>query len=152
MGSGSLKSIYWIHRGHNYNLISHLRVAPLEKRFTLFRASSLNSGHSETQFCSGILRMFWLLSLLWKHVFDSRCCGNMFSEAVTPEWESCVVGCIFVGTCLAKPLPSYSRIFWLQYSGFQAARHIYFNCKWVFTWWQWYYSKTQHTNNTHDTK
>jgi hypothetical protein len=52
-----------------------------------------------------------------------RCCGNMFGEAVTPEWESCIVGCVFVGTCLAKPLPSYSRIFWFQYSGFQAARH-----------------------------
>jgi hypothetical protein len=25
---------------------------------------------------------------------------------------------------------------------------IYFNCKWVFTCWQWYYIKTQHTNNT----
>jgi hypothetical protein len=29
---------------------------------------------------------------------------------------------------------------------------IYFNCKWVFTRWQWYYNKTQHTNNTHHTK
>jgi hypothetical protein len=27
-----------------------------------------------------------------------------------------------------------------------------FNCKWVFTRWQWYYNKTQHTNNTHHTK
>jgi hypothetical protein len=26
-------------------------------------------------------------------------------------------------TCLAKPLTSDSRIFWFQYSGFQAARH-----------------------------
>jgi hypothetical protein len=25
---------------------------------------------------------------------------------------------------------------------------IYFNCKWIFIWWQWYYNKTQHTNNT----
>jgi glucan phosphoethanolaminetransferase (alkaline phosphatase superfamily) len=25
---------------------------------------------------------------------------------------------------------------------------IYFNCKWVFTRWQWYYNETQHTNNT----
>jgi hypothetical protein len=25
---------------------------------------------------------------------------------------------------------------------------ILFNCKWVFTQWQWYYSKTEHTNNT----
>jgi hypothetical protein len=25
---------------------------------------------------------------------------------------------------------------------------IYFNCKYVFTRWQWYYNKTQHTNNT----
>jgi hypothetical protein len=23
---------------------------------------------------------------------------------------------------------------------------IYFNFKWVFTRWQWYYNKTQHTN------
>jgi hypothetical protein len=30
--------------------------------------------------------------------------------------------------------------------------YIYFNCKWVFTLWQWYYNKTQHTNNTHHTK
>jgi hypothetical protein len=29
-------------------------------------------------------------------------------------------------TCLAKPLPSYSRIFWFQYSCFQAARHNMF--------------------------
>jgi hypothetical protein len=29
---------------------------------------------------------------------------------------------------------------------------IYFICKWVFTRWQWYYNKTQHTNNTHPTK
>jgi hypothetical protein len=29
---------------------------------------------------------------------------------------------------------------------------IYFNCKWVFTGWQWHYNKTQHTNNTHQTK
>jgi hypothetical protein len=29
---------------------------------------------------------------------------------------------------------------------------IYFNCKWVFTRWQWYYNKAQHTNNTHHTK
>jgi hypothetical protein len=29
---------------------------------------------------------------------------------------------------------------------------IYLNCKWGFTWWQWYYNKTQHTNNTHHTK
>jgi hypothetical protein len=28
---------------------------------------------------------------------------------------------------------------------------IYFNCKWVFTRWQWYYNKTQHTNNTSHT-
>jgi hypothetical protein len=25
---------------------------------------------------------------------------------------------------------------------------IYLNCKWVFTQWQLYYNKTQHTNNT----
>jgi hypothetical protein len=25
---------------------------------------------------------------------------------------------------------------------------IYFNCKWVFTLWQWYYSKSQYTNKT----
>jgi hypothetical protein len=25
---------------------------------------------------------------------------------------------------------------------------IYFNCKCVFSRWQWYYNKTQHTNNT----
>jgi hypothetical protein len=25
---------------------------------------------------------------------------------------------------------------------------IYFNYKWVFTWWQWYYSKTQHKLHT----
>jgi glycosidase len=25
---------------------------------------------------------------------------------------------------------------------------IYFNFKWVFARWQWYYNKTQHTNNT----
>jgi hypothetical protein len=25
---------------------------------------------------------------------------------------------------------------------------IYLNCKWVFTRWQWYYNKKQHTNNT----
>jgi hypothetical protein len=25
---------------------------------------------------------------------------------------------------------------------------IYFNCKWVFIRWQWYYNKTQQTNNT----
>jgi hypothetical protein len=25
---------------------------------------------------------------------------------------------------------------------------IYFNCKWVFTRWQWLYNKTQQTNNT----
>jgi hypothetical protein len=24
----------------------------------------------------------------------------------------------------------------------------YFNCKWVFTLWQWDYNKTQHANNT----
>jgi hypothetical protein len=29
---------------------------------------------------------------------------------------------------------------------------VYFNCKWIFTWWQWYYNKTLHTNNTHRTK
>jgi hypothetical protein len=29
---------------------------------------------------------------------------------------------------------------------------VYLNCKWVFTRWQWYYNKTQHTNNTHHTK
>jgi hypothetical protein len=30
--------------------------------------------------------------------------------------------------------------------------YIYFNCKWVFTRWQWYYNKTQHTSHkiTHD--
>jgi hypothetical protein len=56
-----------------------------------------------------------------------HCCGNLFSEAVTPEWESCIVGCVFVGTCLLKPLPSYSRIFWFQYSSFQAARHNILN-------------------------
>jgi hypothetical protein len=28
-----------------------------------------------------------------------------------------------------------------------AIYNIYFNCKWVFTRWQWYYNKTQHTNN-----
>jgi hypothetical protein len=27
-----------------------------------------------------------------------------------------------------------------------------FNCKCVFTRWQWYYNKTQYTNNTHHTK
>jgi hypothetical protein len=26
--------------------------------------------------------------------------------------------------------------------------YYYLNCKWVFTRWQWYYNKTQHTNNT----
>jgi hypothetical protein len=26
---------------------------------------------------------------------------------------------------------------------------IYFYCKLVFTRWQWYYNKTQHTNNAH---
>jgi hypothetical protein len=30
---------------------------------------------------------------------------------------------------------------------------IYLNCRMVFAWWQWYYNKTQHTNNTpHSTK
>jgi hypothetical protein len=29
---------------------------------------------------------------------------------------------------------------------------IYFNCKWVFTLWQWLYNKTQHINITHHTK
>jgi hypothetical protein len=29
---------------------------------------------------------------------------------------------------------------------------IYLNWKCVFTGWQWYYNKTQHTNNTHHTK
>jgi hypothetical protein len=30
---------------------------------------------------------------------------------------------------------------------------IYLNCKWVFTRWQWYYNKTQHTNTvTHITQ
>jgi hypothetical protein len=24
---------------------------------------------------------------------------------------------------------------------------IYFNCKLGFTWWQWYYNKTQHTSH-----
>jgi hypothetical protein len=32
------------------------------------------------------------------------------------------------------------------------AVYLYFNCKWVFTRWQCYYNKTQHTNNTHHTK
>jgi hypothetical protein len=30
--------------------------------------------------------------------------------------------------------------------------YYYLNCKWVFNLWQWYYNKTQHTNNTHHTK
>jgi hypothetical protein len=29
---------------------------------------------------------------------------------------------------------------------------IYLNYKWVFTRWQCYYNKTQHTNNTYHTK
>jgi hypothetical protein len=94
MGSGSLQSIYWTHRSRNYNL-----MCPLENHFTLF-----NSGHwtlwDQTLNC-----------VLESSEFSEcpRCCRNMFSEAVTPEWESCIVGCVFVGTCLAKALPSYSR-------------------------------------------
>jgi hypothetical protein len=29
---------------------------------------------------------------------------------------------------------------------------FYLNYKWVFTRWQWYYNKIQHTDNTHHTK
>jgi hypothetical protein len=29
---------------------------------------------------------------------------------------------------------------------------IILNLKWIFTQWQWYCNKTQHTNNTHHTK
>jgi hypothetical protein len=28
---------------------------------------------------------------------------------------------------------------------------IYFNCKWGFTWWQWYCNKSQYTVNAHHT-
>jgi hypothetical protein len=30
--------------------------------------------------------------------------------------------------------------------------YCYLNCRWVFARWQWYYSKTQHTNNAHHTQ
>jgi hypothetical protein len=30
--------------------------------------------------------------------------------------------------------------------------YYFLKCKWVFNRWQWYYNKTQHTNNTHQTK
>jgi hypothetical protein len=77
-------------------------------RKSLLHYSILDTGHSETQFYCGILRMLWMLtrepskcslsslevgfgrrdrehllkgfsmlSLLWKHVFDSRCLGNV---------------------------------------------------------------------------
>jgi hypothetical protein len=29
---------------------------------------------------------------------------------------------------------------------------VYFDCKWVFTRWQWYYNKTLNTNNTQHTQ
>jgi hypothetical protein len=56
-----------------------------------------------------------------------------FTDWVT---EQCVVGCgVFHGAL------NMGTIFIIS-----------FNCKWVFTRWQWYYNKTQHTNNTHHTK
>jgi hypothetical protein len=138
MDSGSLKSIYWTHRSRNYNLVSHLLIVPLEKNFTVPNASTLNSRHwgstelfewflpspSESPTVSITVSIRVKLQSLTRNVFH---CSLLLKHVLF--WVAIwLVTDLFVvaENRLAKPLPSYSRIFWFQYSGFQAARHNIF--------------------------
>jgi hypothetical protein len=56
------------------------------------------------------------------------------------------VACISRVYCLTYPSTLKMEATWFKY--FFNIFIIYFNCKWGFTRWPWYYSKTQHTNNT----
>jgi hypothetical protein len=102
-----------------------------------------------------------MLTKIWKVIFHLKIPHYCLTNAVEALIKLTVCRVSNLEASKKKKLIPHPRELKLCYVGLRQRNTLFFiiiylNCKWVFTRWQWYYNKTQHTThitqNNHHTQ